>query len=85
MFLNLARGYLDFLQKEIPLSLVEIHLAKRLRMVFQHDGARAHYSRLVTHHLNLTFPERWIGRGDHVQWPTRSPEYIPLDFVCRYG
>jgi hypothetical protein len=47
-------------------------------MVFQHDGAPAHYSRLVTHHLNLTFPERWIGHGGHVQWPPRSLDRIPL-------
>jgi hypothetical protein len=33
-------------------------LAKRMLMVFQHDGAPALYRRLVTHHLNLTFPER---------------------------
>jgi hypothetical protein len=39
----------------------EVPLAKRMRMVFQHEGAPAHYSRLVTHQLNLTFPERWIG------------------------
>ena len=59
-------------------------LAKRMRMIFQHDGAPAHYSRLVTHHLNLTFPETWIGRGGHVQWPPRSPDLTPLDF-CLWG
>ena len=53
-------------------------------MVFQHDGAPAHCSRLVTHHLNLTFPERWIGRGGHVQWPPRSPGFTPFDF-CLWG
>jgi hypothetical protein len=73
-----------FLQKELPLLLEEFHLAKRMRMFFQHDGAPAHYSRLVTHHLNLTFPERWIGRGGHVQWPSRSPDVTPLDF-CLWG
>jgi hypothetical protein len=33
----------------------DVPLAKRMHTVFQHDGAHAHYSRLVTHHLNLTF------------------------------
>jgi len=47
----------DFLQNELPLLLDEVPLAKRLHMVFQHDGAPAHYRRLVTHHLNLTFPK----------------------------
>ena len=53
-------------------------------MVFQHDRALAHYGRLVTHHLNLTFPERWIGRGGHVQWLPRSPDFNPFDF-CLWG
>jgi hypothetical protein len=62
-----------------------VSLAKRMRMVFQHDGAPAHYSSLVTRHLNLTFPERWIGRGGHVQWPPpRSLDLTPLDF-CLWG
>jgi hypothetical protein len=79
--LKLARAYVDF---PLPLLLEEVPLAKRMRMVFQHDGAPAHYSRLVTHHLNLTFPERWIGRGGHIQWPPRSPDLTPLDF-CLWG
>ena len=53
-------------------------------MFFQHDGAPANYSRLVTHQLNITFPERWIGRGGHVQWPPWSPDLSPLDF-CLWG
>ena len=76
--------YADFLQNELPLLLEEVPLAKWMCMVFQHDGAPAHYSRLVTHHLKLTFPERWIGHGGHVQWPPRSPDLTPLDF-CLWG
>jgi hypothetical protein len=62
----------------------EVPLTKMMRMVFQHDGAPAHYSRLVTHNLNLTFPERWIGHGGHVHWPPKSPDLTPLDF-CLWG
>jgi len=79
-----GRACVDFLQNELLLLVEEVPLTKRMRMVFQHDGAPAHYSHLVTHHLNLTFPERWIGRGGHVQWPPRSPEFTPLDF-CLWG
>jgi len=64
-----GRACVDFLQNELPLLLEKVPLAKRKRMVFQHDGATAHYKTLVTHHLNLTFSEQWIGRGGHVQWP----------------
>ena len=36
-------------ENELPLLLEEVPLAKRMRMVFQHDRAPAHYSRLVIH------------------------------------
>ena len=55
-----------------------------MRMVFQYDEAPANCGLLVTHHLNLTFPERWIGRAGQVQWPPRSLELTPLDF-CLWG
>jgi hypothetical protein len=76
---KLARAYVDFLQNELPLLLEEVPLAKR-----KHDGASAHYGCLVTHHLNLTFPERRIGRGGHVQWSPRFPHLTPLD-ICLWG
>jgi len=52
------RAYVDILQNELPLLLEDVPLAKRMSMVFQHDGAPAHYSRLMTHNLNQTFPEQ---------------------------
>jgi hypothetical protein len=62
-----GRAYIDVLQNELPLLLKEVPLAKMMRMVFQHDEASAHFSRLVTHHLNLTFREGGIGLCSHVQ------------------
>jgi len=79
-----GHAYVDFLQNELPLLLEEVPSAKRMRMVFQDDGAPPHYSRLVIHHLNITFPEQWIGHGGHVQWPPWSPDLTPLDF-CLLG
>jgi hypothetical protein len=63
-----GHAYVGFQQNEFPLLFEEFPLAKRMCMVFQHDGAPAHYSHLVTPHLNITFPERWIGRAGQVQW-----------------
>ena len=79
-----GRAYVDFLQNELPLLLEQVPLAKSVRVVFQYDGAPARYSRLVTHNLNLTFHERWIGHDGHVQWPPRSSDFTPLDF-CLWG
>ena len=74
------RTYIDFLQNELPLLLEKVPLAKSMCMVFQQYRAPARYSCLVTHHLNLTLPERWISCSGHVQWPPRTPDFTPLDF-----
>lgn len=34
----------------------------------------------VRSHLNRSFPHRWIGRGEPVPWPPRSPDLSSLDF-----
>jgi hypothetical protein len=45
-----------------------------------HDGAPAHFDRVVRDHPNERFHERWIGRGGPVPWLSRSPDLTPLDF-----
>lgn len=49
-------------------------------VIFQQDGAPAHYARLVRDYLDLVFPNRWIGRMGHIAWPPRSPDLTPLDY-----
>ena len=56
-------------------------MATRIAMYFQHDGAPSHYTRHVMQHLNDTFPNRWIGRGNTINWPPRSPDLTLLDFL----
>lgn len=56
-------------------------------LVFQHDGAPAHYALSVRNLLNDMFPARWIGRGSQksqapIEWPPRSPDLSPLDFFA---
>jgi hypothetical protein len=36
--------------------------------------------RIVRQFLNEAFPNRWIGRGEAISWPARSPNLTPLDF-----
>jgi hypothetical protein len=73
-----GRAYVDFLQNELPLLLQEVSLAKRMRIVFQHGGAPAHYSSLVTHNPNLTSPNYGSAAV------STSPDLAPLDF-CLWG
>lgn len=50
-------------------------------IVYQHDGAPAHYSLEVRQFLSENF-DVWIGRGvgGFLPWPARSPDLTPLDF-----
>lgn len=79
-------NYLTFLQTEFEEAIDDFPVAdwdyfeNQRNMVFQHDGAPAHFARNVREHLNVRFPRGWIGRGGPVLWPARSPDLTPLDF-----
>jgi hypothetical protein len=47
---------------------------------FQQDGMSPHFGINVRQYLEATFPGRWIGRRGAIEWPSRSPGLIPLDF-----
>ena len=47
---------------------------------FQQDGAPAHFSLAARNFLSATFPDRVIGRGSIIQWPSRSCDLTPMDF-----
>lgn len=73
-------AYLTFLEQVLPELLHEVPLHVQHRIWFQHDGAPAHFSRHVRHHLDVKYPGRWIGRGGPIPWPPRSPDLSPIDF-----
>lgn len=73
-------SYLSFLQNDLEDELENLPVPIYRDMIFQHDGAPAHYSRSVKDYLNNRFGSRWIGRGGSVSWPARSPDLTPLDF-----
>jgi len=72
--------YADFLNNILGQMLEEIPLQTRGRMWLQQDGCPAHYSLVARRAANQLFPNRWIGRGGHVEWPARSPDLTPMDF-----
>lgn len=75
-----GRDYLNFIQNELAELLDDVPIGTRLEMIFQHDGAPAHFSQLVRNWLNEKFPGRWMGRGGPINWPARSPDLNPLDY-----
>ncbi|EZA54928.1 hypothetical protein X777_05346, partial [Ooceraea biroi] len=75
--------YRNFIVNELPILLADVPLHIRRQLIFQHDGAPAHFSRQVREVLDAHFPDRWIGRGGPIIWPARSPDLNVLDFL--YG
>ena len=72
--------YLTFLRDMMPTLLDAVPLEILQVMWLQHDGAPAHFDRNVRNHLNVTYLNRWIGRGGPVPWPARSPKLTALHY-----
>ena len=72
--------YADFIENQLPILLEDVPLDVRAELIFQHDGAPAHFQRQVRNRLNIQFPERWMGRGGPIIWPPRSPDLNVLDY-----
>ncbi|KAJ4431598.1 hypothetical protein ANN_20197 [Periplaneta americana] len=75
-----GQAYTNFLENTIPHVLEDTPLINRQHIHFLHDGAPAHFSRTARRYLDRRFPNRWIGRGGRIAWPSRSPDLNPLDF-----
>jgi len=59
----MERTYRNFFQNELPALLEDIPLQERTEIIFQHDGAPAHFSRQVREFLNAHYPDRWMDQG----------------------
>lgn len=73
VYLNFLTNTLDDLLSDIPLAILQ-------RMWMQHDGAPPHNAAAVRQFLHESLPNRWIGRGGPVSWPSRSPDLTSCDF-----
>lgn len=69
-----------FLQEQLPGLIAHVPEDIKQNLLFQLDGAPAHFHQDVRACLNETFPERWIGRGGPIHWPARSPDLTSMDF-----
>lgn len=71
--------YMNVLSEHVEEQLEELSVTEYSNLIFQHDGAPAHFARPVREYLNGRYAE-WIGRGGPIPWPARSPDLTPLDF-----
>ena len=74
-----GNNYLSMLQKSFIWEVRKFHKVRSI--IFQHNGAPAHFSTDVRQYLDNHFPNRWIGRGGPIRWAPRSPDLTPLDFI----
>lgn len=49
--------------------------------LFNMNSSSLYYTFSVRQYLNQTFLDRWIGWRDLLEWPLRSPDFSPLDFL----
>ena len=73
-----GKNYLDMLQNFFWPYIQSKGLCSKI--MFQQDGAPAHYSLIVRNWLDKRLPGRWIGRRGPIEWAARSPDLTPLDF-----
>ena len=52
-----------------------------MNFVFMHDGAPPHVALSVLAWLDQKFAGLWLGRRGPHEWPARSPDLTPCDFV----
>ena len=70
-----GNNYLSMLQNFFIWEMRKLHKVRSI--IFQQDGAPAHFSTDVRQYLDNHFPNRWIGRGDPIRWAPRSPGFGP--------
>lgn len=75
-----GQNFSAFLRNELPGLLEDVDLYTRQRMWIQLDGVPPHYARIVRNYLNRRYNGMWIGRGEPVAWPARSPDLTSPDF-----
>ena len=68
-------SYLNLLQTQVLPAIRTAIDNEEEFVIFQQDGASAHYSKKVRDWL-----DRWMGRAGPIPWPARSLDLTPLEF-----
>ena len=73
-----AQNYVDMLVRKFWPAIRNNGLCSKI--IFQQDGAPAHYSVESRNWLDQKLPSHWIGRRSPIEWAAGSPDFTPLDF-----
>ncbi|KAL6416733.1 hypothetical protein ACFW04_013191 [Cataglyphis niger] len=74
-----------FLPPRLTGEIYTNFLEHQQQLIFQHDGALAHFSRQARNILNAYYPDKWMGRDGPIIWPARLPDLNVLDYFRRDG
>ncbi|GBM07348.1 hypothetical protein AVEN_187887-1 [Araneus ventricosus] len=77
----MGQWHLELLQDVITDFVENLPLHQLRNVWFQHDGTPPHKISNVKQYLMETLQNQVIGYGGFVEWPPRSPDLIPLDFL----
>ncbi|KAL3266413.1 hypothetical protein HHI36_010589 [Cryptolaemus montrouzieri] len=74
--------YSELLQNAIYPGLVQVleNEEDHETIFFQQDSAPSNFFQPVRQFLGENFPQAWIGRRGHIEWPPRSPDQATMDF-----
>ncbi|KYN42054.1 hypothetical protein ALC56_03523, partial [Trachymyrmex septentrionalis] len=76
-----AQPYGEFIENDLLLLLEDVPLHIRQTLIYQHDGALAHFFRQTREMLNARFSKKWMARrSDPITWPARSPNLNVRDY-----
>lgn len=73
-----SAAYIDMLEQFFFPQLEQDNLIGNV--YFQQDGAPPHFALQTQNVLNLTFGNKWIGRGGPITWAPRTPDLTVPDF-----
>lgn len=77
-----ALNYVNLLIENVPRINAIIPSEFIDEVIYQQDGAPAHWGRISRNWLDQHYHGRWLGRGGPLTWPARSPDLTPLDFYA---
>jgi hypothetical protein len=78
-----ANTYLGILQLFVFEETGDIEQKQEGEILLQQDGASPHFSHEAQNVLNVGLPNGWIGRGEPMTWPPRSPDPLSLGSFYR--
>lgn len=72
--------YLVMLKDFLAKYLANLPPRKMKTLTLMHDDAPAHKSDAIKAFLDDKFPQKWMGEGSQVEYPSSSPDLSPLNF-----